>query len=206
MRSPWTPRAFIGLPEGDPREAGRSLASEQDGPLGIAIDASNVYWTNGASVMKVPKSGGTPTKLASTQGAVTLAVEGDSVYWTETASEVCSAVVKVPVDGGQTTTLSLGPRVLGVLGALAVDSTGVYWGGYLQSGGGVPLCIGGDTGDSPFTTETLVVRVPLSGGQPITLFSDMLNLPPEGAFNSMFVDATSVYWAGGSRVERLTPK
>jgi hypothetical protein len=67
------------------------LASDQYDPRGIALDASNVYWTNYAyngwinndlgSVVSVPKAGGTPDVIASGLSYPTgIAVLG-SVYW-----------------------------------------------------------------------------------------------------------------------------
>jgi hypothetical protein len=74
-----------------------TLASDQDGPGAIALDATNVYWVtyNGGTVMALPLAGGTPITLASGQsGPGGLALDATTVYWANYAGGQVMKVAK----------------------------------------------------------------------------------------------------------------
>lgn len=69
------------------------------GVQALALDDANVYWTNAenGTVMRVPKSGGSPVAVAAEQDNVAaIAVDATHVYWI--AGE---AIVRVEKEGGK---------------------------------------------------------------------------------------------------------
>ena len=92
------------------------LASGQDYPQRITVDAANVYWETGGlaesptgygTVMKVPIGGGTPTTLASGQGDPNgIAIDPTSIYWANYTNP--GSVMSVPIAGGAPTILASG--------------------------------------------------------------------------------------------------
>ncbi len=142
-----------------------NLSSGLNSPLRVAVDSTNIYWTENndtGTVKKVSISGGTVTTLASgLNDPAGIAIDSTNVYWTEENSN--GTVKKVSISGGTVTTLASG---LSNPADIAVDSTNIYW-----------------------TEDTTVKKVSISGGTATTLASGQSY--PYG----IAVDSTSVYWA-----------
>ena len=65
----------------------------------IVVDAMNVYWTNdnAGTVLKMPKTGGTPVALAIGQTTPSgIAVDSKYVYWANNAAKPMGAIYRVP--------------------------------------------------------------------------------------------------------------
>jgi hypothetical protein len=101
-----------------------TLASGQGIAGGLAVDASNVYWVAWRSatdsvLMRIPKTGGSPSAVVSGPESRNFAVDEANAYWT-----VGSVVMKAPLTGGTPTTLASGQlRPIHIV----VDATSVYW-------------------------------------------------------------------------------
>ena len=166
------------------------------GPESVAVDATNVYWTNSTgTVMKLSLGGGTPITLASgLDFPGSIAVDATNVYWmnqgTSGRADGYARLMTVPIKGGTPTTLASADRMAS--GGIAVDATSVYWAYYIYDSdnaapGGTSTPDGGTAG-----CAGTVLKVPVGGGTPITLAS--------GQFCSggqVAVDATAVYWVNG---------
>jgi hypothetical protein len=179
-------------------DAGTASGESVGGPVGgIAVDATNVYWTSrlvvgsgllgpeiAPALMRTAITGGTPTTLASETPATEpagsewfgVAVDSNNIYWTDIYDGVLEMPLSGLQDGGSPITLASGDT--GVY-SLAVSSTSVYW----------------NTGNSAY-----FMSAPIGGGTAITLISGyQYNSGPQ----NLAVNATTLYWGNGTSVMSL---
>lgn len=142
------------------------LATDSSRVIGVAVDATHVYWLDAeGNVMSVPKCGGTATKLANagSAGADSLgafAIDATSAYWVAGPNDLFAA----PLSGGTPATLASNVDTLGI----TVKGAEVY-----------------------SVTRSFVVSLPVHGGTPSKLAessSYALGLPA--------ADDANVYWVG----------
>lgn len=97
-----------------------TLATDQEGPGPIAVDASHVYWVNehAGTIVKARPDGSGVMKLADAPGATALALDGGYAYWGGTD------VGKVPLNGGTPVTIA---TPTGVVQKIGVQDSSVYW-------------------------------------------------------------------------------
>jgi len=188
------------------------LAENENAATGIAVDGSNVYWSNGLSIKKIPIGGGAAVAIGSNANW-TIAVDSASAYWSTP-----TGVMMGPLTGGTSTLLVPDKSKW----CFAVDATNIYWTDPtagtvtkmpLQGGTATPVASGVE---SPIdvavdatnvywiggkTTYT-VMKAPILGGAPTTLASG------PGTSQRIVVDATSVYWSltDVGAVMKVSPK
>ena len=149
-----------------------TVATCQSAPSGIAVDASNVYWTSSGNgvLMKAPRAGGASVVLAKeTSMSNVLVVDAVNIYWVGS-----SRIVKIPLDGGTSSTL-VGTGA----GGIAVDASFLYWTYWTNSSDGT------------------VMKVPLGGGTPVTVATG------QSRPGAIALDATNIYWANYNAVMNM---
>jgi hypothetical protein len=92
------------------------LAMGQNAPLGIALDASTVYFTSAMGTFSVPKLGGMVTQISGGSGGG-IVTDGTNVYWVNpTGGEVSSSPGQELVAEGQ-----MAPT------DITIDALNLYW-------------------------------------------------------------------------------
>lgn len=149
----------------------------------MAVDRTNLYWTDFDSLKKVPLAGGEPTTLATNLGALArVLVDERYVYvgYVDGPSDSAgrhqpSAVMRVPIEGGTPVTLVSG----GSTNAIAIDRDYLYWTD--QHAG-------------------FVSKVLLAGGDAVELASG------QDSPRAITVDDVNVYWANRGGIIMKAPR
>jgi hypothetical protein len=154
------------------------------GPVSVALDNDDIYFLDRGvqAVMKQPKAGGDPVRLAQWHGPMArLTLSGDRLlFLTETE------LYSVPKQGGTPAALAThleAPTDIAVYGGDAFITTGRYH------------------GRGPNGPDGVIVRVPTAGGEAMPFVSG------QPGPQSVAVDETDVYWTcqgGVMRASRAT--
>lgn len=205
------------------------IATAQSTPLDVAVDATNVYWTNAGdgSVWKSDKTTPNPINLSPANGqyhAAYLAIDATNVYFTDAAS---GQVTRVPIATGAVTNMTT-PGVFGP-GHIAVDKTNAYFGSRGSSSSAI-LSVGLTATNA--TPAQLVPSLPNVAGIATDgtniWFTEATNVQPyavnsgeihrvtvagtsntslatkQNGPNCIAIDSTSVYWinSGGGMISK----
>jgi hypothetical protein len=93
----------------------------------LAIDGKYLYWSDGGSIMRVPKGGGASEKIIpNAPKPDEIAIDDENIYWLIWGGEGSppEPLMVAPKKGGEAKALT--PKYLGASG-IAVDNDFVYW-------------------------------------------------------------------------------
>lgn len=160
-----------------------TVVSQLTYPVQFAVDAANVYWTEGGTsgtVKKAPLAGGAAAALASSLAdPYGIAVDSANVYWTEQAG---GFVKTMPIGGCGAAAPPACPLTLAAAlknpQYIAVDATNVY---FTEFGSW-------NTGAGARNADGTINKVPIAGGTAVRLAA-ALNGP-----QTIRADATNIYW------------
>jgi len=177
-----------------------ALASSGSSFLGLAVGGGGIYWASddgetslgyGGQVLTMPTSGGSPAVFGG-QAEFDVAMNSTSLFWEATYDGWMSGafvaneqLLTEPLAGGAQVTLASAPHPTTEFRSIVADDSSVYYSAYLIDTGPIGI-----------------VKMPLSGGTPTTVTSDL------GMYvEAIALDDTSLYWANDQGVVMsLTPK
>jgi hypothetical protein len=139
---------------GGAQNSGAKLASNLTTLGDIAVDGTNVYYLNQATVWSIPKAGGTGKLVASANNPVRVATDGTYVYYADNFSY---GIYKVPVGGGVVTTHASTTQT-GAPSDIAIDGTFVYWTARID-GTVNRVPVGGGNAESIASGQTLASEI-----------------------------------------------
>lgn len=168
--------------------------------LGVAVDKTNVYWTDG-SIKSVPINGGSIKTVATKVGALCLTLKSGKVYWREITGRISSPSWTIE----RIRSMSLSDGTINILASdivfypvtfshgltLAVDNNNVYWieGQWPADGDGL----------------SRIAKVPLTGGAVTTLVTGLhVNVGSPGP--GFAVDENDIYIGDGFTIKKMPVK
>lgn len=156
------------------------LVVQRNHPRQVAVDDTNVFWTEAYGLGRIARDGGEWTLLAESPQPRALALTPSLVVWTDDGTEPTDfhdgSIRAIDKRGGPVLTIASSQHEIR---GLAIDDAWVYW----------------TAADPEVPVEAEVLRAPLSGGPSEVLVRHQLF--PTG----VAVDATSIYWAVPLRQE-----
>ena len=188
----------------------RTLVSGAGSPLGVAVDATHVYWAGAGAIKESSLDGSNVTTLVSgTDSLYGVAVDASSIYWTDFTA---GTIMRADLNGSNVTKLVSGEFDPS---SIAVTASHIYWTNWHTSGtikeadlndGTVTTLVTGQ--DNPFaiaadnfyvywvnegdinTATGTVDRAPLDDPSQVTILANYQRHP-----DGLAVDASHIYWA-----------